>query len=499
MGENESTPMEVLDSYVSALVRNKWWFLLAFPIVTVLALLGAQLIPKKFTSEATLVVNQQKVLEQYVVAGDSTSAADAILKMKRTVLSHTRLLKIIEDLGLLEKDRGNSRPEDLTAAMRDAIDVEPIDEIGRLRGRDDFAAFTISFSASKPELAQAAVLRVTQLFIDQDRQNRSQQTSNTSDFVKSGLDAAERRVQEQERRLAAARAGNANVDRQRVSMATEVAELRSQLTTVQGTLSRVQQQRFALESSGITNLATLQGERDALLGKYTRQHAEVVRKEQQIARLQALLAQLRSGSSAGSSLAGQDDPVTAQMRTQVTALLAENDQAAQEEKRLRNDLAGAQAAQAAGGYSGQDVAEIQRDLEVYKKTYTDLMLKQQQVQQVVALNDGQESGQFRLIDVPTLPTEPSSPKLMMVNLGAAGFGLVVALVLALFMDLRQGGLHTEKEISALAQVPLVLSIPVIHTLAEEKALGRQRVLSWVAAFVAVVSVAAIEYYAFHKI
>ncbi len=409
MAENESTPLEVLNSYVAAFLRNKWWFIVAFPVVTVIALVGAQWIPKKYTSEATLVVDQQKVLDQYVVEGDLTSAVDAIQKMKRIVLSHTRLLKIIDDLELYADVRAKARAEDLTAAMREAIEVEPIDEIGKMRGRGDFAAFTISFKADKPEMAQQAVLRVTQLFIDQDRQNRTQANSNTSDIVRSGLDAAERKVQEQERRLAMAQSGNASADRQRVNLASEVAELRSQLTSAQATVSRVQQQRFSVGDAMYRESIDIAGERDVLLRKYTREHQEVVRKEQQISRLQGLLTQLRSGSNSGGSQAGQDDPVTAQMRTQAQSVLAEYEQAVQEERKLKSDLAGAQAAQAAGGYSGRDVAEIQRDLEAYKKQYTDLMLKQQQVQQIVTIGDRQDAGAIPVDRCPHAPRRAVEP------------------------------------------------------------------------------------------
>ena len=497
MTENESSPLEIVQSYLGILGRRKWWVLVTFPCVALAVLLIIAKVPKVYTSYATLVVDQQKVLEQYVVSGDTTSAADAIQKMKRAVLSHTRLLGIVDELGLYAEDRDRERPETLTTIMRDDIGIEPLDEIGKAGGRaGDFAAFEISFNAATPELAQAAVGKITELFIDEDRRVRGDQTAHTVDFVKSGLEAAAKKVADQERRLDAARAADARRDRQRVNSATEASELRAQLQSVQNTLNLLQQRRYMLESNGTVDLAKLRDERDALLAKYTSRHADVIRKEGQIARLQALLDQLRTGSGSVPA-SGQDDPATAQMRAQVNSLMAENASATQEERRLRGELAGAQMAGTSGG-GDQSTTELLRDYEIYKKEYMDLVASEQRAQRMVTLSDRQEEAQFRMIDPPTLPITPSSPKVLLLNLGGAAAGLILGLVLAILADVKDGGVHSERDLSEIASVPLILSIPVIRTQAETKALATNRIFTWAVACLIVVGVAAIEYYAYAK-
>ena len=506
MGENESSPIDTLQAVMGRIVRRKWWILATFPCVALASVLVISKLPKTYTSSATLVVAQQRIFEQYMEVGDPTSAADSIQMMKRAVMSHTRLLAIIDELGLYADDRAAQRPEVLTAVMREEIKVEPLDEISSRRGRD-YAAFQISFNAATPELAQATVWKLTTLFIEEDRKTRGDQTARTVDFVKGALETAARKVAEQERRIEAAKTANAQLDRRRLTSVTMAAtlasDLRLQLQSAQSTLSQIQARRVSLESTLTVNLSAMQREREALLAKFTPQHAEVLRKEQQIARLQSLMDQLRTGASGSTSAGGQDDSATAQLRTQVSSLLAETEAASKEEKRLRTELSNAQIGEVSSsvmptGGADQGLTELMRDYDVYKKEYTDLVIKQQQALGVAAFDGRQDPTQFRLIDPPTFPLKPASPKVLLLNLAGAGAGLLLGLILAIFADLQAGGIHSERELAAIAQVPLILSIPVIRTDAEQRRRTIRRIVSLTAAAVVVVAVAALEYYAYSK-
>lgn len=71
------------------------------------------ILPNRYTSEATLLVVQQKVPERYVVPNSTTDVISALEAMKRDVLSRTRMLKLVEDFNLYPKQRNRLAPEQL--------------------------------------------------------------------------------------------------------------------------------------------------------------------------------------------------------------------------------------------------------------------------------------------------------------------------------------------------------------------------------------------------
>jgi succinoglycan biosynthesis transport protein ExoP len=485
---------EGLDNVIGLLTRRKWWILVAACATALVTVAVALRLPDRYSSEATLVVVQQQISQRFVQSETTTTAADAIQSMTREILSRTRLLGIIDELGLYAKERQRLTREQLAELMQKDVDVEPLDQ------RNDFAAFTISFSAENPQLAQSVASRLTSLFIEENLKAQGERATRTNSFLAEQLEAAKKKLEDQERRLTEFKTRNlTELPEQQQANLASLTDLRIQLQSTVASLNRAQQQRASLEAVISGNLALMQSERSELLTRFTLRNSEVIKKDQQIARIQALLDHLKTGNSGADNLvigATPDDPLVVQWRSQIDANLSETDNLSKEEQRLRGEVATYQSRLNLSPVREQELSGIVRDYDSYRKDYTDLLNSQLQSQLAVNLEERQEGQQFRLVDPPTLPVFPSSPKRLKICLGGAAGGVFLGLALAFLMEMKSPSFHLEKELRQSVAVPLVLGVPLMLTSAEERARSWKTAFGILVTSVMTIAVLAAEFYVY---
>ena len=136
---------------IKGIIRRRWWqFLVPFFCCWVLVWGASWLIPSTYRSGTLILVEQPSVPEKYVasnVDGDIQHQLDSITQQ---ILSRTRLLRIIDSLGLYAQDRKHKNPDDLVEMMRKDIEIE------LSRGDDrKLSAFNIYYASGDPKMAQA--------------------------------------------------------------------------------------------------------------------------------------------------------------------------------------------------------------------------------------------------------------------------------------------------------------------------------------------------------
>ena len=295
--ETEVSLSQTIGRFTRLVFRQRWTVMLVSCCISLAAIAMVLRLPDRYTSEAMLVVVQQQVSQRYVEPSTNVTVPDAVQAMSRQILSRSRLIGIIDELGLYANIRDHLTPEEIVAVMRKDVVVEPIDE-----NRGTFNAFKISFTAASASTAQAVTGRLTTLFIEEQSKTRSNQAATTAKFLKEQLEAAKERLSAQDASLRTFKTQYLGELPERQSINFEMlTELRSQLLTVSTGLSRAQQQRVSLQTSIGENLARLKTEREKLLTRYTPRYSEVVTKDQEIAKVMALLERLKSRTPAGAS------------------------------------------------------------------------------------------------------------------------------------------------------------------------------------------------------
>jgi polysaccharide chain length determinant protein (PEP-CTERM system associated) len=455
------------------------------------------LIPNRYSSEATLLVVQQQIPQRYVLPTTTTDMREALQATTEEVLSRTRLLAIIDEFSLYPNERRRASPEALLESMRKDIEIQPIEN--PTSPTRDVSSFKISFIASSPQLAQEVTSRLTSLFIEQNLETREHQATTTTNFLREQLEAARTKLSDSEEQVRAFKMEHlGELPEQEAGNLAIMSGLQSQLQNTMAGLARAGEQREYLESlseyRSLTvgnDLTRLKAERAKLLDRYTPQYPAVIKLNEKISQMEVSLKRLQvwmtSGNQASPADASsaplaamEEDTSLAQLRGQLEANQREIENLSKDEKRLKDEVEQYQRRVNATPMREQQLAGILRNYDQLKQDYADLLAKETQSQMSAELEKRQEGQQFRLVDRPSLPTVPSSPKRIKISLGGVGAGIGLGLALAFLMHMKDRSFHSEEDLSQRFALPLVVGVPLLLTSYEERSRTRKRALEWVA-------------------
>ncbi len=524
---------EMIRQLLLALVRRRWWFLSIACGVAIATVAVVSQLPRRYVSEATLLVVQQQVPERYVVSTTTTGVSEALQAMTQDVLSRGRLEAIIAEFDLYAEERKSLAPERVIERMRKNIGIEATESNPDRRSVN---AFKISFAAAEPETAQRVTTRLASLFISENLKTRTDQASNTAGFLKAQLTEAQSKLAEQERRISQFKSQHlGELPEQQQGNLAILAGLQTQLQNTAAAMSRAEQQRVYLESlvRGFENMAApspdspatpdapqtpapvkaaedelagLRAEQRRLATVYTRSHPDVIKNAAAVQRAEAELARVRAayppppaGGAARSSAPTpqnlQQQTSLAQVKSQLDANRVESAALAKDYRNLQAEVEKYQQRLNQTPVREQQMATVLRDHELLKQDYADLLKKKLEAELATSLEKEQAGQQFRLVDTPNLPTVPVSPKRAKLSLLGALAGLVLGAAAAFVMDSRGHPFYSEKAVTQRFSDMVVVGVPGLWTPVERQAHRKRRAAEWAAAIALVLVVAAVEAYA----
>ena len=187
------------EEYAAILVRRRWWIALPAFILWALVWEVSWFLPATYQSEALILVEQQKVPDQYVVPNITGSLEDRLQDLTEQILSRTRLQDTIDRLHLYPRPQMRWSSRDAVVQMRNDIKIDLVGEPGR---PGEYSAFRMSYSASSPELARRVNEELTSLFISENVNAQRQLSENTTAFLESQLAEARKNMSQQEAKVA---------------------------------------------------------------------------------------------------------------------------------------------------------------------------------------------------------------------------------------------------------------------------------------------------------
>jgi succinoglycan biosynthesis transport protein ExoP len=525
-----------VEDYIDILRRHKGWIFGPFLLCLVASVVGVYLWPDSYLSEARIKITMQQVPESLVPASIQQQMFDRIESMKANILSRSVLTTIIQNKSLYRKDLTRMPMDDVVEDMRKHILVAPLSSVSSNR---IIPAFAIQFSYENKYLAQSVVADLMSRFIEDNVRNTTNQTVQTTQFIKDEADQAKKELDEVETRLADFQMqNNGRLPDQADGNVRSLMALEAQLTSFNASMSRANSEKLQMESA-------LQILRDQQRD-YRKQAAELpviqatpasVQRNERLAEAEREVNQYEDGLRIERQRHGETHPDVQTLNGRLAIARqkrddlkkedeakkeeAKKEEAAKRETKVETDIAktnpalwrdladrdgrikqyGAQIE--AKNLEIQELkGEIKRTSEGIKimegrlnsaplgaKTYTDLLRDREMAKlKYVDLNEKLDKAQrsqnmtvrnqgehLEVLDTASLPTDPTEPKRPIVISIGAAIGLLLGVVIAGAREMKDTSLKNLKDVRAYTQMAVLGSIPLLEN---DFVVKRRRRLAW---------------------
>jgi len=472
LGHRELT----FEDYLAIVKRRRWQILLPVVIIPLLALGATFVIPPRFLSQTLVLIQQQKVPDDFVKPVLTEDLNARLASMREQILSRTRLQPIIERLGLYSKEPTIELRLD---AMRKAISVKPIQS--QMTITNGLPGFFISFSTDNARTAQQVCGEITSMFLSENLRAREQSAQGTTDFLKGQLEDAKRSLDEQDARLAEfQRKYIGELPGQESSNVNMLTSLNTQLDAATQNLSRMQQDKTYLEAmitaqqsnaaemdKGGASPQVIEGELHKmevqaaeLEARYTPDHPDVVKMHRQIEAQKKKLATTASPQSEEPKKAVRfNQPELQKLQAQLSSLDEGILARKRDQARIQQQMNAYQARIQSSPAVQEQYKQITRDYQSALQFYNELLTKRNRSEMAMDLERRQQGEQFLVIDPPNLPEAPVFPNRLQFGIGGLAAGLALGLLLGGYFEYRDQGLRNERDVLALTGLATLVSIP----------------------------------------
>jgi polysaccharide chain length determinant protein (PEP-CTERM system associated) len=490
MTQRELTPADYM-----AMFRRRWVMIAALTVIGGPIAFGvALMLPAKYKSQTTVLVQPPAVSSDIVKPVDTTDLGQRLSSMQQQILSRSRLEPIIRQFGLFPKEIDRKPMEDLVAKLQKDIEVSPIQPMAETRAQN-LPGFFVAVSLGDARTAQQVCTAVTSMFIAESLRIHTQNAEDATEFLTQRLADAKANLDEQDRKLAVFKSAHSGSlpddEKTNLDLLTNFA---SQLDAATQALERAQQDKSFAQSmltqqvsawqasqgghdpeTMEAQLAALQAQLTALESKYTDDHPDVIKAKNDIAALQQKIAENQSAKPGGESKSAKsamEPAAISQLRAQIhtfDSIIAEK---TKDEEQIKHQINTYQARIQSSPVVEQQYKELTRGYQTAQDYYSDLLKKRDDASMAARLAQAQEGEQFSVLDPANLPDKPSFPNRWLFTGGGIGGGLALGLGIALLLEMKDTSLRTERDVEFALHLPMLAMIPAIDPLAATQ--GRPR-------------------------
>jgi uncharacterized protein involved in exopolysaccharide biosynthesis len=512
-------------SEIMAVVRRRFAiFANTFVALLSLSVLLAFGLPSVYESTATILIEQQNIPDDLVQSTITTYADERIQVISQRVMSTDNLASLIQRHELYGYGEDDESIATKVMELKESIEVEPIsaDVFNQSSGRPSRAtiAFTVTVRHEEPKVVHTLATEVTDLFLEENKRSRAEQTRETVAFLQSQSAAYQSEIDRIEGEIAEFKSEYQgmlpeNVDLNLQALEREerrLTEVRAEIRTQEERIRYLQDERRMLltEAGGaVDRMAELQEEFARVSAKYAPNHPDVLRLRREIEILRGAgtgpdskdsglaLAQVRQELAAARERYSDDHPDVRSLERTLAAL-EEQSQSGEagalvvtspavrridSELRERNALlSGLKQTQSellneisAMEEELQGVPEIERQYRMLARRYEDAVDRHDQIQAKLAtarmssrLETEQLGERFTPIDPPRLPSSPASPN----RLGILALGVVLAGAISIgvlaFAEVSDSSVRNSRDVQEVLGVPPLATIPLVETRSERR-------------------------------
>jgi uncharacterized protein involved in exopolysaccharide biosynthesis len=322
------------------------------------------------------------------------------------------------------------------------------------------------------------------MFMEQNASALEQGAVRTNKFLGQELEQSKAKLDEQDAKLAQFKRLHMGLMPEEVQTNFSLlGSMNAQLESNTQSLSRAQQDKAFHESLLGTEetswkasrrseqnpetieeqLRNLQGQLTTLESRYTAEHPDVVKMKNQIAELKKKLAAAPGSDDlpAGTHVAAEPPQIQ-----KLRGTLRQDDfniaELSKRQGQIQDQIRILEGRIQSSPMVEQQLKELTRNYQSALDFYNDLLKKQQNSEIATHLAHQQEGEQFRVLDAPSLPTSPSSPKIQNFAGGGLGGGIALGFAILYVLMAMDQSLHTERDVEVFLKLPVLTSVPVLE-------------------------------------
>lgn len=487
-------------SILRAIWKSKHYAVAVWILGSVAAYFYISRMPSLFWSEALVLVDYQKIPQDYVSSTVRVDVRDRLAAMSRRILSNDRLKELIQEMNLFGFTRGRTVPDTTVDQMRANIKLNL--DTGWTGG---LTAFRIGYSDSKPRVVAEVSNRLASFFVEENLKNREVQAEGTAEFIDSQLAEAKKKLDGLEAMVSQYKVRHGGeLPQQQNALVGTLGRLQAELQANTEAINRVRQDKTILDNSlsmaqttiaaveqairdnkPVPSLAAigaepaappmspidaelrkLEGQMENLRLRYSDQHPDVKRLSITIEKLQQLKAKEPPAPaprprqpSAVELAAGRTAPPVresaelAQARERMETLktqigMADKELAARaaDQDRIRQEMVRVQAKMDMMPFREQEMSSITRDYDISRQNYQSLLGKKLAADMATDLERRQKSERFTVIDPARIPLKPFKPNRKMLMLLGSAVAMLLGLAVAFGNEFRRNVLLGEWEL-----------------------------------------------------
>jgi polysaccharide chain length determinant protein (PEP-CTERM system associated) len=455
------------------------------PLVTLFAaLLYSSTLPDLYESKMLIAVVGQRLPQSFAQSTVALPVEEQLNSISVRIKSRAFLEYLIKEFSLYSAERGRLPIESIVSTMSSNIAVAPAPQTAQ-RGNQGPSAFEVRFSYTDPKVAAEVTQRIGVVFVSQNSRDRGALAQAADELFEQQLETARRQLEAQERRVEAFRAryGQSlpsqqaanqqalqNTQTQIQALTAQIAREQDRKLFVQAILDDLKrevpvasepaslaQQTAATVSPGAPAEQQLAAARINLVAverRFHPTHPDVDVARRLVEDLERKVAEEAAAPQAAETIVLT--PAAQQRQTQIAF-------AEQEIVRLRGLSTEYQARiDAVPGLESQWTA-LTRDYETLQNNYDQLLNKSEAAQFAINLEQREMGEQFRVLDNASVPATPSGPdRLQISSLGLLA-GLIVGLLVAGLLELKDGSYRTESDVHEVLGLPVVAMVPYVMT------------------------------------
>ena len=493
-----------MDDYLAILRRRAKTILIPALLAPLAGFLVSYAFAPKYTSQALILVEGQKVPENMVQPVVSEDLTARVATLQQQVLSQADLQPLVEKLF---PGKNTEQTNAIIDGIRLNMTVEPvITDLSQIGGTKKKTAqsspvpgFYLNYTASNAREAQQICNELTTLLVNENFKSLAAAATGTTNVLNKGIEDAKQNLDDLDAKLATFKkqyVGQLPGDEE--NNLKILMGLNSQLEANTQTLNRAQQDKAYTESmlaqqlgawksaQSATNpqtlekqLSDLQAQLLDLQAKYTADHPDVIKTKADIAEVKKKLAEINSASEEAADTSTEKASVTEppeirQLRVQIhqySDLLAAS---ARDQKRLQQEIAVYQNRVSLSPNIEEQYKALTRDYDNAQKDYQDLLAKKSTADLTVKMNNQSQGERMIALNPADLPDQPSFPNRLLFAGGGLGAGLALGFGLVLWIEVRDQSIRTEADAEAALELPMLVAVPWVGDAAESNANGAFR-------------------------